>query len=372
MGTINKIIGKKKTSYRARYYVTDQSGKRIQKGKYFNRFKDARDYLLNAEHSLRQSVYIEPSKTTVKEYLDEWISSCESSLAPNTVRGYKRNIYHACNHIGHICLQGLTPLNIQKTYKLLSSAVPYPHLSGTSLLYIHRTLSRAFSQAEKLQIINHNPFKHVDAPKKEYYKASYYDPNEVQKLVSKSYKSDIYIAIILAVSRGLRRNEILALRWQDVDFKNKRLNIDNSIYWEKGNWTLSKTKSVKSKRSLPLSPKLLLELKLQKQKQIKYKESFWNEYYKSDFICTYKDGSLIQPGSFSNIFIRLLSEYNLRHIRFHDLRHTAASLMLSEGIAMKVVSDLLGHSSISITADLYSHVLDDLKKEAASIMDKFI
>jgi len=372
MGSITKIIGKKKTSYRVRYYITNTDGKRIQKGKYFDRYKDARDHLLNAEHSLRRSVFIKPSNVTIKEYLNEWIASCESSLAPNTIRGYKKNIQHICNHIGHISLQGLTPLNIQKAYKLLSSPSPYPHLSGTSLLYIHRTLSRAFSQAVKSQIINHNPFNYVDTPKKNNFKASFYDQNEVKELIQKCYESDIYIAIILAISRGLRRNEILALRWQDIDFKKKILNVENSIYWKSGKWTLSKTKSEKSKRLIPLSPKLLTELKIQKQKQLKYKELFWNEYYKSDFICTYKDGSLIQPGSFSNIFIRLLSEFNLRRIRFHDLRHTSASLMLLEGIEMKVVSDLLGHSSISITADLYSHVLDDLKKEAANKMDKFL
>ncbi len=372
MGSIQKYIGKGKTSYNVRYDVYNDYGKRIQKRKSFDRFRDARDFLLKSEHNLREKSYIEPSKSSVSSYLNDWLESCKTLLAPNTYNGYKRNIFHICSIIGHMKLQNLSPLDIQTAYKELSAPAPKSNLSGTSLLYIHRTISRAFSQAEKMRIINKNPCYYVDAPKKNNYKASFFHPDEVKELIIKSKDSDIYIGIILAVTRGLRRGEILGLRWNNIDFKNRIIHIENNIYWENSKWRLTKTKSDKSNRSIPISPKLMDDLKKQKQLQNKYKEMFWDKYYKSEFVCTYKDGSLIHPGTFSNIFKRLLEKNSIRHIRFHDLRHTAASLMLKEGIPMKVVSDLLGHSSLSITADLYSHVFDDMKKEAAYVMDKFM
>lgn len=372
MGSIQKIIRKTKTSYRARYFVSDENGKRIQKGKSFDRYKDARDFLYKTEHQLRESTYIEPSKTLIKNFLNDWLTLVSNDLAPNTVRGYKKNIEHASKCIGHIEVQSLTPAHIRKMYSYLGSNESKPTLSGTSLLYIHRTLHRAFSMAEENRIINQNPFRLVDAPKKSKYNYEFYDSEEVKKLIECIQDSKYYIPIILAVTRGMRRNEILGLRWQDVDFNKRKIYIRHSIYWENGKWSLGNTKSNDSSRTIPLSDKLIHDLKEQKRNQKKYMELFWSDYYKSDFICTHNDGTLIKPRGLSKAFADLLKKHNLKHIRFHDLRHTAASLMLQEGIAMKVISDILGHSSISITADLYSHVLDDMKKEAANIMDKFI
>lgn len=360
-------LEKNKKGYCVSYFYYDSSGKRRHKRESFAKYNQAIEFKRKIENEIANMEYIEDTKLTLGMYLNDWIESYKKNISPNTYRGYKKNIEHINLHLGNIQLQKVSAINIQKTYDNLQET-----LSGTTVLYIHRVLNIAFKQAVKFQVIKKNPCEFVDTPKKKKYKAAFYNNDEFTKLLELSVDEDIYIAILLGASRGMRRNEILGLEWSKIDFKNNVIHIDKSIRWERKEYYLETPKSETSIRDIPLSPKLVKALQDQKKKQLHYKQMFWQDYFKSDFVCTYKDGSLINPGTFSHIYADFLKKNNLRHIRFHDLRHTAASLMLKEKIDMKVVSEILGHSTITITADLYSHVLDELKQEAALKMDKLL
>lgn len=166
---------------------------------------------------------------------------------------------------------------------------------------------------------------------------------------------------------GLRRGEVLGLQWKDIDWKASIINIRHNMTDE----GLKAPKSGET-RTIPLTEAMKEILKEQKRKQQRFMEMLWDEYYRSDFVVTYDDGTLIKPRALSKNFAAVLRKANLELVRFHDLRHTAASLMIHEGVELKTVSEILGHSSISITADIYGHVIEEKKKQAAQKLDKYI
>lgn len=359
MATIQKYKTEKGDRWRVRW--RDAAGN--QKSKTFDRQRLAKDFLIKLEHETREGSYVEPSTITIKEYLESWIESYKTNIAPNTKRGYRVNIRHICSILGNKPLQKIIPADIETAYMKLGQT-----LSGTSVLYIHRTLSRALKQAEKQLLINRNPCDFVETPKKnKNFEAGFVHPNDVPKYL-KAFKGHyLYPAVCLAMFCGLRRGEALGLQWNDIDWKSKIIHVRHNIT-EEG---LTMPKSGKA-RTVPLSEAMTKVLKEHRQRQQHFMEKLWNEYYRSDFIMTYDDGTLIKSRALSKNFTSALKKAGLKPVRFHDLRHTAASLMIHEGVELKTISEILGHSSISITADIYGHIIEEKKKQAAQKLDKYM
>src|SRR5690554_130339 len=358
MASINKINTKSGPRWRVRW--RDDKGERSRS---FDRQRLAKDFLISLEHKQREGTYVEPTTVTLKSYLETWIESYKDSIASNTERGYRVNIRHICSVIGDKSLQRLIPGDIEAAYRELGKK-----LSGTSVLYVHRTLSRALKQAEKQRLITRNPCDIVEVPRKnKHFQARFVAPEDIAKYVGAFTDHYLYPAVCLAAFCGLRRGEVLGLQWKDIDWKKGMITIKHGMTDD----GLTTPKSGEA-RSVPLSEAVAEILKEQRKKQRQYKERFWDEYHRSDFVTTYHDGTLIKPRALSKAFADTLKKAGLGHIRFHDLRHTAASLMLHEGVDLKTISDILGHSSISITADIYSHVIEEQKKSAAKKLDKYI
>ncbi len=349
---------KTKNGYRWRVRWWDEDEKQVSKT--FDRQTLAKDFMVKLENDMREGFYTAPTSIKVKEYLNQWIDGYRTSVSPSTARSYQVNIEHINKYIGSKQLQRLMPMDIENAYKELSQT-----LNGTSLLYIHRTLSRAFKQAEKQKLITRNIFNLVETPKKsKESKSSFIHPDDLSKYL-KAFEGDyLYPAVCLAVFAGLRRGEILGLQWSDI--KNRNLIIRNNMSYD----GLRPPKSGKT-RNVPISAPIAKILKEQKDWQRKNKELLWDKYYRTDFVITRKDGTLIDPKLLSRRFGEVQKRYNLEPVRFHDLRHTAASLMILEGVPLKTVSDILGHSSISITADIYGHVLEEQKRNAVGMLDKY-
>lgn len=359
MATIQKYKTEKGERWRVRW--RDETGK--QKSKTFDRQRLAKDFLTKLEHEMREGSYVEPSSITLKEYLESWIESYKINIAPNTERGYRVNIKHICNILGNKPLQKIIPADIEAAYANLEQT-----LSGTSVLYIHRTLSRALKQAEKQRLINRNPCDFVETPKKnKSFEAKFVHPDDIGKYLDAFKGHYLYTAICLAMFCGLRRGEVLGLQWSDIDWKNKIIHVRHNMTDDK----LTAPKSGKA-RTVPLTDAMAKILKEQRKRQQFFMEKFWDEYHRSDFVVTYDDGTLIKPRALSKNFTAVLKKAGLKPVRFHDLRHTAASLMIHEGVELKTVSEILGHSSITITADIYGHIVEEKKKEAAQKLDKYI
>lgn len=359
MASIEKYETKNGQRWRVRW--RDETGK--QKSKTFVRQRLAKDFLVKLEHETREGSYVEPSSITLKEYLETWIESYKSNISHNTERGYRVNIRHICSILGDKPLQKIIPADIEKAYTQLAQT-----LSGTSVLYIHRTLNRALKFAEKQQLLKRNPCIFVEAPKKNKdFKARFVLPDDIPKYLNAFKEHYLYPAVCLAMFCGLRRGEVLGLQWSDIDWRNKIIHVRHNMTDD----GLTTPKSGEA-RTVPLSDAMAKVLKEQRKRQQRFMEKLWDQYHRSEFVITYDDGSLIKPRALSKNFAAVLKKAGLKPVRFHDLRHTAASLMIHEGVELKTISEILGHSSITITADIYGHIIEEKKKEAAQKLDKYI
>lgn len=243
------------------------------------------------------------------------------------------------------------------------------NLGGTTRLHVYRLLKQIFDSAVEQGIITESPLKNIPAPRAEKYLGDWYTPSEAQKLLSVTKNETIYPAIFLGCYLGLRRSEVLGLKWGAINFSKNIISIESKVIFYrdvngKTKFAESSTmKSATSKRDLPMTDTVrgyLMKL---------YAE---REATKNDFICIDEHGNLISSNRLTKRFHAVLKKYELRPIRFHDLRHTCATLMLKSGSSMKQVQVFLGHSSFSTTSDIYSHVDFIGKIEAAEGYEKLI
>jgi integrase len=195
------------------------------------------------------------------------------------------------------------------------------------------------------------------------------DEAATAKLLRAASDSRLSLPILLAVTTGLRRGEILGLRWKDVDFQNSSLAVRQSLEQTRDGLTFKQPKTAKGRRVVAL-PTLAVEgLKRHKLKQVTTKLAFGAAYQDHDLVCARDDGTPWPPDTFSSAFVGLIRREEVQTVRFHDLRHTHATQLLRQGVHPKVVSERLGHATVGITLDVYSHVLPGMQAEAASRTD---
>lgn len=320
--------------------------------------KDAEKFLAEKINEVSNGIFIDSKDMTLESYLDYWYNqSCVNKLSPTTYESYKRNIdVHIVPLLGNIKLKDLKPLHLQSFY---TNRLEYG-LSKTSVKYLHRILHTALNQATKWQLLSINIANNVDAPKPEKYVAKILKPNEVCKLLNAVKNTNIYLPVLIGISTGMRRGEILGLTWNNIDFENSFIRIVQTLLPTKNGLQLLPPKTNTSNRIISIPPTLKNILKEYKNKT------------SCNFVCYNEFGELINPSYLNHKFKQVLEDNNLPLIRFHDLRHSHASLLLSQGVQAKVISERLGHSNINITMDLYSHIYDATNKEVANNFDVFI
>jgi integrase len=356
----------------------DIKGKRKQK--WFSGFrtrKEAESELTKILHQLENNIFINPDKMNLAEYLRQWSADYVAvNLAPTTRQGYKVNIEgHIIPHIGHIPLQKLQPMHIQRFYKEKMENGRLDGkggLSAKTVMYIHRVLREALSHAVKQQIIPRNVADFVEVPKLKKYHATVLNEDGVHTLLEAFKDTNLYIPVLLGVGVGLRRGEALGLQWKDIDSKNKTIHISRSLLPTEQGLIFHVTKTEGSNRVIVVSNTIINLLNEVQKQQEENKNILGEAYNNNDLITCWDDGSPINPATFSQYFGRTLKKNNLPHIRFHDLRHTNATLMLKQKVSAKVASQRLGHSTIGITLDLYSHVLMEMQEEAADKLEDII
>lgn len=227
--------------------------------------------------------------------------------------------------------------------------------------------------AVKNELIPENVADKVDRPKKRKYLARFYSKEELAQLFEVTKDDSMSIVIQLAAYYGLRRSEVLGIRWSAIDFDKGTLSINHKVSEGKEDgehriYTEDKLKTKSSFRTLPLIPAIQELMLVQKEKQEEYRKLFKRSYCTDylDYVCVDEMGKLFRPNYVTDHFELLLQRNSLRQIRFHDLRHSCASLLLSQGIAMKQIQDWLGHSTFATTADIYSHLDFSSKQESAA------
>jgi integrase len=344
----------------------------------FRTRREAEAFLLEINTQLNNNTFVPLKKITVKEYLEEWITEyVETNLKKSTISSYTSIIrLHITPMLGNIELQKLTSSHIDNFYsqKIKSGRLDGKGgLSNKSVLYIHRILTEALDHATKKGKIVSNPIKKItNIPKAQKYKAQIYEANEIIQLLETTKDSDIECPIVLAALCGLRRGEVLGLKWNNVDFENSVIKINNQLISTDDGFYFDTPKTESSIRNIFPAASVFKILEIHKLKQSDYKKAFKDKYMDEGLVYCNNDGTPVNPKSFSKRFSYFLKKNNLKHIRFHDLRHSYASLSLKLGSQLKVTSEILGHSNINITADTYTHVADDLKKDIANRIDKML
>ena len=244
-----------------------------------------------------------------------------------------------------------------------------------TVIHYHAIFGKAFKDAVRKDYLETNPMLKVDRPKKNSFRPNFYSKDEVQQLLEVSQDDPLHLCILITAYYGLRRSEVLGLKWSSIDFERKSITINHKVTEQlvNGKYVPVVSDVMKNKtscRTLPLIPAVEEELLKQKEKQQLYRKLFKKSYSTEylDFVCTDQEGKLIRPNFVTEHFDWLLTKYGLKHIRFHDLRHSCASLMVMNGVSMKQVQEWLGHSTFSTTADIYAHLDYKSKQGSAGVI----
>jgi integrase len=264
--------------------------------------------------------------------------------------------------IGAIPLVKLTPQHAQAIYaEMLGKG-----LSQQTVIHAHRVLRGALDHAVKWGVLARNVCDAVDPPRARRKEMSTLDASDVQKLLDAAAGSPYGQVFFLALYTGMRRSELMGLRWSAVDLEHKTISVTQTIIRLSGKGLkVMEPKTAKSRRLISLPPSAVALLGGLRAKQREERNSLGLDWSESDYVFSRSDRSLIDPDTITHAFADIVNKAGLPHVRLHDLRHTHATLMLKQGVHPKIVSERLGHASITITLDTYSHVLPGLQEAAA-------
>jgi integrase len=348
-------------------------------GKYHRQVETVKGRKADAERRLRELLanldkggYTPPGKLTVSEHLDNWLAGyVATNCSPRTLDGYKSIIqHHLAPSLGQYLLRQLSPQVIQLYYGKACR-----QLSARTVHHQHRVLSEALKYAVRQGLLARNPCELVDAPRPRRSTMRTLDPSEVNALVQAAEDSYYFPVIYTALSTGLRQSELLGLRWRDLDLGIiPSVSVNRVLYRNRrdGKYEYHEPKTAHSRRLVEMTPKLAAFLKGYRQSR----EALWRDLGMDlsldDLVFTNPRGNPICSSSLDREFGRILDKAGLRNVRFHDLRHTFASLMLMRGAKPKVISEALGHSSVAFTMDVYSHILQGMQSEAMILLDEVL
>lgn len=299
------------------------------------------------------------------EYMATWIADMGGKVAPSTYDGYRSVV------LGSICpyfrehgilLNDLKPIHIEEYYEHLHKR----GVSNSTIIRHHANIRKSLQEAYRRDLISYNPADHVNRPRTDDFISHPYSAEEANRLLEVAKGEKLELVVTIALFYGLRRSEVLGLRWGAIDFERETFIINHSISQVQvdGKYSVvarDKVKRTSSFRTMPLLPGI-------KERLLQEKES--RNPKESDYICVDEKGEVIKPNYVSLEFPKLLKRHGLRPIRFHDLRHSCANLLIGQRVPLIEVQQWLGHSTISTTADLYAHLDFATKQNSADTIKK--
>lgn len=326
------------------------------------------DKLLSEYQTQKTGIY---NNILFSDYMLQWLEVIERSVEVNTFYSYQKVVKNKIAPYfmrNKTLLQDLTTADLQLFYESESARGQSP----SSVRKLHANIHKALKRAVQLQIIRYNPADNVDLPRKsQKYNAQFYNAEQTRQLLAAAKGHYAESAIYITAFFGLRRSEVLGLKWKSIDFNSHTLTIKDTIT-TMGGQSLAKerTKNKSSYRTLRMSAEIEQYLKRLQKKQLEDRLYFGNTYHESEYVCRREDGSLLKPSYLTQAFKTLLRTQNFPIIRFHDLRHSCASLLIANGFNLKEIQEWLGHSEISTTADIYSHLESESKVRMADSLGK--
>jgi integrase len=350
-----------------------ETGKRRRKWHSFKGTKrEAQIECARLVSEISGGTYIEPAKTTVGQFLDRWLEHMKSQVAPRTHERYSEIARKSIAPLlGNLLLPKLQPARISAAYaKALADGRRDGKggLSPRTVGHMHRILRQALQQAIRWQILARNPADAVRPPKVERSKMRALDPSETAALLDAVHSTRLFMPVLLAITTGMRRGEITALRWRAVDLANAQLAVVASAEQTALGVREKETKSGRA-RTVSLTGLALEELGRQKARQAEELLRLGIRQTDDMHVVAQIDGQPLMPQSLTHEFSRFIASNTLPRIRFHDLRHTHATQLLASGVHPKIAQERLGHANIGTTLDLYSHVMPGMQTDAASRVD---
>ena len=352
---------------------TDKRRQATKQG--FRTKKEAENALAEAQKTVIDGTVVANSSMTLTAYLDEWLAGQRSRLRPTSHHSYMLASKRLHKHLGRYRIQSLTPLQIEKFY---ADLLDHGRKDGTGLApksvkNTHVVLRKALSDAERLGLVHRNAAAAARAPSMSRPEMTTWTSDQLKSFLQTVSTDRLGHAFTLLAATGMRRGEALGLRWRDIDFDASQIAIVQTLNAVKGKIIIGEPKTAGSRRTLFVGDSAMQTLRAQRKQQAEERlraGPAWSAG--SDLVFLTEFGEAEHPDHFSRRFKNLVTAADVPLIRLHDLRHTNATLSLKAGVHPKVVSERLGHASIAITLDLYSHVTPGISREAADAVESMV
>lgn len=345
--------------------------RRQQKRRGFQTRRDAESALAEVITNTRRGNRIEPSKVTVSAFMTEqWFPVVKERVRESTFDSYSRNHrLHIDPSIGSAALQEVSPALLNALYQQLAQK----GLSPKTIRHIHTVLRKAFSDAIRWGLLDRNPADAADPPRVERKEMQTWSASEVREFLSALKQDRLEVLFTVLCTTGMRRGEVLGLRWIDLDLQAGRLSVQQTLTSVNYKLVFGKPKTARGRRSVPLDGSTVAALHLQRESWSECRDLMGEGWQGDhDLVFVQPDGSPLHPDTVSDTFDRRVKSIGLKKIRLHDLRHTWATLALEAGVPVKLVSEVLGHSSPAFTLDVYSHVTPVMMEELARRVGQII
>lgn len=352
--------------------VNPETGKRRQMLRQgFATKREAEKALATAQHSVDRGSVVSKSVIKVDDFLDQWLASQKGRLKASTHHSYVITSKRIRSGLGHAQLQALTPLQVESFY---ADLLDHGRADGTGLSpktvrNTHTVLRKALSDAERLGLVQRNAAAAARGPAVERPEFTVWSSDDLRQFFATAKSNRLYAAYVLLATTGMRRGEVIGVRWKDIDLDSGQLAIVQTLTDVNGRLTMSTPKTTRSRRVIYLDDTTVAVLRQHRKRQREDQLAAGPDWaVTGDLAFTDEFGLPIRPEWFSKEFGRLVAASGVPRIRLHDVRHTYATLALKAGVHAKVVSERLGHSSIAITLDLYSHVTPGMARGAADLV----
>lgn len=328
--------------------------------------KEAKKIMRRMITDMEQNKIVKKNHKTVEEWMEEWLDLYLPNVEQTTRVGYKTKIRCYINpYIGDIQISSLRAEHVQK----MVNGMLDKGLSPKNIRDTFNNINAAMKKAVVLRYIPYNPCEGVVLPKLKKHRSKVYDNEMIHTLLDIAEGTDMYLPILLGALLGLRRGEMLALRWDNVDLKNKVIHIRSNMVNGEDGIIIKAPKSDAGIRDLVIGDLVVEELKKARLKYMEDALSYGRGFQNLNFVIRQEDGSPLHPDSMTRKWSRFLKDHDLPHIRLHDLRHSHATALIQAGVNPRVVQQRLGHSDVNITLNTYTHVLPEMDIDAAGKLD---
>src|SRR5260370_472013 len=343
-----------------------ENGKKQQR--YFKREKDALATRRKLLYEKEQGMLATGPQQSLGTYLERWLEQvCKLTMKPNTYKQYRSIVHHhVLPSLGNIKLQKLTAEKVQE----FCAQKQNEGLSPGTVALIHSVLNTALENAVRWGLVARNVAKLVTLPHVERYEAQTLTMEQALKLLELAQGSRIETLLLVALTTGMRRGELLALRWDDIDFEKGVLHVRRTMSHIPGlGYKEGEPKTKAGRRTIELSSVTIGALKEHQVSQVQMRINAGEKWQEQGIVFCNIYGGFFNPAKVLVLFQKLLEDAGLPHMRFHDLRHSAATILLEARVHLKMVQERLGHSTIATTADIYSHISSEMQQEVVDKID---